>query len=108
MAKSSLFYREFQYLEKLYHAKDGKVPSDTRMREVIDPVKPIGLKSPFKELFSVVQCNGALQGYAFNCSKLKNCCLLPIDGTGLFYSGTCRCDDCCIKNEDKKMKRLIP
>ncbi len=89
-------------LEKLYHVKDGKVPSDTRMREVIDPVNPIGLKTPFKELFSVVQRNGALQAYAFNFAKLKNCYLLPIDGTGLFYSGTCRCDDCCIKNEGKK------
>ena len=91
-------------LEKLYHVKDGKVPSDTRMREVVDPVNPLGLKTPFKELFSVVQRNGALQAYAFQCGKLKDLYLLPIDGTGLFYSGACRCDDCCIKNEGKKMK----
>ncbi|WP_067587504.1 transposase [Endozoicomonas ascidiicola] len=89
-------------LEKLYHVKEGKVPSDTRMREVLDPIDPIEFKKPFKELFSVVQRNGALQGYAFNCGKLKDHYLLPIDGTGLFYSDTSRCADCCVKNEGKK------
>ncbi|WP_209278429.1 hypothetical protein [Thalassotalea sp. G20_0] len=34
--------------------------------------------------------------------SIQDLYLLPIDDTGLFYSGTCRCDDCCIKNEGKK------
>lgn len=89
-------------LEKMYHVKDGKVPSDTRMREVVDYINPSNTKKPFKELFTIVQRNGGLQGFQFSCGKLKDYYLLPIDGTGLFYSGKCRCDDCCIKNKGKK------
>ncbi|MBO9484089.1 hypothetical protein [Salinisphaera sp. G21_0] len=48
------------------------------MREVVDPVNPIELKKPFKELFSVVQRNGALQAYALQCGKLKDLYLLPL------------------------------
>ncbi|MBO9496180.1 hypothetical protein J7438_19145 [Thalassotalea sp. G20_0] len=86
-------------LEKLYHVKDGIVPSDTRMREVVDPAE---YKTSFKKLLNIVQRNGALKGFQFKCGKLKDHYLLPVDGTGLFYSGTCRCNDCCIMNEGKK------
>lgn len=89
-------------LKKLYLVKDGTVPSDTRMREVLDPVDPIEFKTPFKKLLNIVQRNGALKGFEFKCGKLKDHYLLPVDGTGLFYSGTCRCDDCCIINKGKK------
>ncbi len=89
-------------LEKLYHVKDGKVLSDTQMRAVVDLINPDDIRKPFKKLFSIIQRNGALNGFKFNCDKLKDHYLLPIDGTGLFYSGKCGCKDCCIKNEGKK------
>ena len=47
-------------LEKMYYVKDGKVPSDSRMREVVDGINPADIRKPFKELFSIVQRNGAL------------------------------------------------
>ena len=89
-------------LEKMYYVKDGKVPSDSRMREVVDGINPADIRKPFKELFSIVQRNGALNGFKLNFGKLKDYYLMPIDGTGLFYSGKCGCEDCCIKNEGKK------
>lgn len=89
-------------LEKMYYVKDGKVPSDSRMREVVDCINPADIRKPFKELFSIIQRNGALNGFKFNCGKLKDYYLMPIDGTGLFYSGKCGCKDCCIKNKGKK------
>lgn len=73
-------------LEKMYHFKDGKVPSGIRMREIIDYINSCNTKKPFKELFTVVQRNGELQSFQFSCGKFKNHYLLPIDGTGLFYS----------------------
>ena len=45
---------------------------------------------------------------AFDEERLDEVCchnlekLYHVDGTGLYYSGTCRCDDCCIMNEGKK------
>ena len=89
-------------LKKLYLVKDGIVPSDTRIREVLDPVDPVEFKTPFKKLLNIIQRNGALKGFELKCGKLKEHYLLPVDGTGLFYSGTCRCDDCCIIKKGKK------
>ncbi len=59
-------------LEKLYHVKDGKVPSDTQMRAVVDLINPDDIRKPFKKLFSIIQRNGALNGFKFNCDKLKD------------------------------------
>ena len=71
------------------------------MREVLDPIDPSHFRKPFKKLFSLVQRNGLLKAFEFQCDGLKDWYLLSIDGTGLFYSGECRCEECCIKNKGK-------
>ncbi len=88
-------------LETLYHVKDGKVPCDTHMREILDPIDPGEFRKPFKKLFSLVQRNKLLKAFEFKCANLKDYYLMPVDGTGLFYSGECRCNDCCVKNKGK-------
>ena len=91
-------------LETLYHVQDQKVPCDTHMRAVLDPVEPAQLRKPFKKLFSLVQRNKLLKAFEFQCGDLKDWYLMPVDGTGLFYSGECRCEECCIKTREKPMK----
>ncbi len=88
-------------LETLYHVKDGKVPCDTHMREILDPIDPGEFRKPFKKLFSLVQRNKLLKAFEFKCGNLKDYYLMPVDGTGLFYSGECRCNECCVKNKGK-------
>ena len=88
-------------LETLYHVQDGRVPCDTYMREILDPIDPLEFRKPFKKLFSLVQRNKLLKAFEYTCGNLKDNYLMPVDGTGLFYSGECRCKECCIKNEGK-------
>lgn len=88
-------------LETMYHVQDQKVPCDTRMREVLDPIEPARFRKPFKVLFSLVQRNKLLKAFEFQCPGLKDWYLMPVDGTGTFYSGECRCQECCVKNKGK-------
>ena len=52
-------------------------------------------------LFSLVQRNKLLKAFEFQCGDLKDGYLMPVDGTGFFYSGECRCEECCVKNKGK-------
>lgn len=62
-------------LETLFDIIDGRVPCDTRMREVMDPVSPHWLQKPFKKLFARVQRSGYLQKFEFpiDCLKTTTC-----------------------------------
>ncbi len=89
-------------LEHLYQIKK-RAPCDTSMREILDPIDPVEFKKPFKTLLSNVQRGGLLKAFEFHCGNLKNHYLLPIDGTGLFYSCNNKkpCQECCTKNKGK-------
>ena len=92
---------ELQYnLKHLYQVK-GHIPCDTHMREILDPVSPAELRKPYKKLFAQVQRGGMLEAFKHSVGDLKNLYLLAVDGTGLYYSGKCRCQECCVKNEGK-------
>ena len=92
---------ELQYnLEHLY-CVEGRIPCDTHMREILDPVPPVELRKPYKKLFAQVQRGGLLDAFKYSVGDLKNLHLLAIDGTGLYYSGKCRCKECCVKNAGK-------
>lgn len=88
-------------LSTLYHVQDGRVPCDTYMREVVDLINTQELRKPFTTLFSMIQRNKYLKAFEFKCGDLKNTYLMPVDGTGLFYSGKNRCKECCVKNKGK-------
>ena len=88
-------------LENLFDVTDGRVPCDTRMREVMDPVSPHWLQKPYKKLFARAQRSGHLQKFEFLIGRLKNYYLLAVDGTQSFFSGKLCCEDCCTKKQGK-------
>jgi hypothetical protein len=67
-----------------------RVPCDTRMREILDPVSPKWLRPAFKSVFRQLQRGKALEAMTF----LDGHYLLALDGTGYFSSKTIHCASC--------------
>ena len=80
--------------------KIGLVPSDTRMREILDEVAPNTIGNTFKDVFSQVQRGKALEPFVY----MNGCYLLSIDGTGYFSSGTINSGACMTKKNKKTGK----
>src|SRR5712692_8494527 len=70
-----------------------RVPCDTHMREILDPVSPKWLRPVFKSVFRQLQRGKALEPMAF----LDGHYLLALDGTGYFSSQTIHCASCLQK-----------
>ena len=70
-----------------------RVPCDTHMREILDPVSPKWLRPVFKSVFRQLQRGKALEAMAF----LDGHYLLALDGTGYFSSTTIHCASCLHK-----------
>src|SRR5262247_3121941 len=64
-----------------------RVPCDTRLREMLDPVFPKVLRPVFKSIFRQLQRGKALEPMAF----LDGHYLLALDGTEYFSSKTIHC-----------------
>jgi hypothetical protein len=73
--------------------KIAQVPSDTRMRELLDPLEPLWLRPSFNDVFRQLQRGKALESFVF----YKNCYLLALDGTGYFSSSSIHCESCLEK-----------
>jgi hypothetical protein len=71
----------------------GSVPSDTQLRDILDPVKPEFLRPVFKKVFHELQRGKALEPMAF----MDNHYLLLLDGTGSFSSETLSSSSCLMK-----------
>ena len=71
------------------HTIDGiaRVPCDTHMREILDPVSPKWLRPVFTSVFRQLQRGKALEEMMF----LDGHYLLALDGTGYFSSQTIHC-----------------
>src|SRR5437773_5497824 len=78
-------------LETIYGIE--RVPCDTHMREILDPVFPEALRPVFKSVFTQLQRGKALESMAF----LDDHYLLALDGTGYFSSKTIHCASCLHK-----------
>jgi hypothetical protein len=70
-----------------------RVPCDTTMREILDPVSPEALRPVFTSIFRQLQRGKALEPMAF----LDGHYLLALDGTGYFSSKTVHCASCLQK-----------
>ena len=68
-------------------------PSDTYLRERLDQVDPVYLRSPFTKLFSYLQRGKCLEEFEF----LNGYYLVSVDGTGKISSGKVSCACCCKK-----------
>ena len=67
-----------------------RVPCDTHMREILDPVSPTWLRPVFTSVFRQLQRGKALEAMTF----LDGHYLLALDGTGYFSSKTIHCASC--------------
>ena len=72
----------------------GRVPCDTSMRELLDPVEPEYLRPAFKTVFRHLQRGKALEEMVF----VEGHYLLALDGTGYFSSNEIHCDSCLEKH----------
>ena len=75
----------------------GQIPSDTQMREILDPLEPDLLRPVFNDVFRQLQRGKALEPFVFH----NGCYLLALDGTGYFSSNKVRCD-CCLEKKNKQ------
>lgn len=71
-----------------------KTPSDTSLRERLDPISPKVLSKSFNKVFAVLQRGKGLEGMEF----YKDHYLVPLDGTGFFSSHEIHCESCCEKH----------
>src|SRR2546421_4670153 len=71
----------------------ARVPCDTHMREILDPVSPKWLRPVFTSVFGQLQRGKALEPMAF----LDGHYLLALDGTEYFSSKTIHCASCLQK-----------
>jgi hypothetical protein len=67
-----------------------RVPCDSYMRELLDPVVPDSLRPVFTGVFRQLQRGKALEALVF----FQGCYLLALDGTGYFSSQTIHCSAC--------------
>ena len=67
-----------------------RVPCDTAMREILDPVEPETLRPFFKDVFGARQRGKALEEMVF----VEGHYLLALDGTGYFSSTQMHCASC--------------
>ena len=78
-------------LETIYTI--DRVPCDTQMREILDPVFPESVRPLFKRIFGQLQRGKALESMLF----LDDYYLLALDGTEYFSSKTIHCASCLQK-----------
>jgi hypothetical protein len=71
----------------------GQIPSDTQMREILDPLAPERLRPVFSDVFRQLQRGKALKRFEF----YDGCYLLSLDGTGYFSSQQIHCASCQVK-----------
>ena len=70
-----------------------RVPCDTHMRDILDPVSPKWLRPVFKSVLRQLQRGKALEPMVF----FDDCSLLALDGTGYCSSKTMHCASCLHK-----------
>jgi hypothetical protein len=75
-------------LQRIYGIE--RVPCDTSMREILDPVEPELLRPMFKQVFRQLQRGKALEEMVF----VEDHYLLALDGTGYFSSQQIHCASC--------------
>src|SRR5215471_9106775 len=75
-------------LQRVYGIE--RVPCDTAMRAILDPVEPESLRPLFKQVFRALQRGKVLEEMVF----VEGHYLLALDGTGYFSSTQIHCASC--------------
>jgi hypothetical protein len=76
------------------------VPSDSQMRDILDPIDPESIRPLFSDIFSQLQRGKALEPFVY----YQGCYLLSIDGTGSFSSEKLSSASCLEKKSKKTGK----
>jgi hypothetical protein len=71
-----------------------RVPSDSQMRAVLDPVDPEVLRPSFREVFRRLQRGKVLERFVYRDGHY----LLSLDGTGYFSSAKIHCPSCLVQH----------
>jgi len=79
-------------LQSLYHIQ--RVPCDTQMRGILDPLPPEELRPAFQDVFRQLQRGKVLEDYRY----LPEGYLLCLDGTQYFLSEKIHCPHCMEKH----------
>jgi len=74
-----------------------QVPSDTQMREILDPLEPDALRPMFNDVLRELQRGKALEAYDF----FEGHCLLAMDGSGYYSSKKVHCEHCLQRTNSK-------
>lgn len=86
-------------LKSIFKIKD--IPSDSQMRDILDPINVEHLNEAFADIFAELQRGGVLKSFRY----LDAGYLLAIDGTGFFSSSKVCCPSCLVKkSKDGKTK----
>ena len=72
----------------------NRVPSDSQMRAILDPVDPAALRGPYREVFRRLQRGKVLERFLY----LDDHYLLSLDGTTYFSSSKIHCSSCLEKH----------
>lgn len=71
-----------------------RVPCDSQMRDILDPVEPAHLRPMFRDVFRCLQRGKALEDFVY----LNGHYLVSLDGTGYFSSSKIHCSSCLVKH----------
>src|SRR5208337_2532214 len=71
----------------------NRVPCDSQMRAILDPVDPANLRAPFREVFRRRQRGQVLKRFVY----LDGHYLVSLDGTTYFSSAKIHCPSCLVK-----------
>ena len=71
-----------------------RVPCDSQMRDILDPVDPAHLRPMYLDVFRCLQRGKALEAFAY----LDDHYLVSLDGTGYFSSSKIKCASCLEKH----------
>jgi hypothetical protein len=71
-----------------------RVPCDSQMRDILDPLDPADLRPGFREIFRRLQRGKMLHRFASPDGHY----LLSLDGTGYFSSSKIHCPSCLVKH----------
>lgn len=91
-------------LKSMFKIKN--IPSDTQMREILDPVSTDEFRGVFKSIFERIQRSKKLSAFEFtnrgdSAGNHPLHYLLAIDGTGFFNSDKVHCESCLTKKSKK-------
>jgi hypothetical protein len=80
--------------EKLFGVDD--LPTDNQIRNILDTVDPSLLCPVFHDSFRYLKERGILESFR----SFANTLLVPLDGTGYFYSESIHCPSCRVTHHD--------